>query len=67
MADATANRLRTEEPQNAAARIDRLFQLAYGRSASETDRVDLAQFVEQHGLPALCRVVFNSNEFVYAE
>jgi hypothetical protein len=24
-------------------------------------------FVKEHGLPALCRVVFNSNEFLFAD
>ncbi len=67
MADATAKRLEADAPPSTAARITRLFQLAYGRPASATEQAELAPFVEQYGLPALCRVVFNSNEFVYVE
>ena len=40
-------------------------QLAYGRRASD---VKLRRaVVERHGLAAFCRVVFNSNEFVYVD
>lgn len=67
MADATAKRLEADAPAGTSARIVRLFQLAYGRSASESELKELTAFVEQYGLPALCRVVFNSNEFVYVE
>ncbi len=67
MADATANRLTSDAPTGTAARVDRLFELAYGRSASDSEQQELTAFVDQHGLPALCRVVFNSNEFVYVE
>ena len=67
MADATARRLETDQTTGVAAQIDHLFQLAYGRSASAAERAELSAFVEQYGLSAVCRVVFNSNEFVYAE
>ena len=33
----------------------------------EAEKAPLVEFAEKHGLAALCRVVFNSNEFVYAE
>jgi hypothetical protein len=67
MSDATARRLEADAPAGIPARIKRLFQLAYGRSPSNAEQQELSTFVEQHGLPALCRVVFNSNEFVYVE
>ena len=42
-----------------------MFRLAYGRVA-DADEVRLAsRFANEHGLPALCRVILNSNEFVF--
>ena len=67
MADATSKRLETEEFSSTAARIDRLFLLAYGRQLLDAEKPPLVEFAEKHGLAALCRVVFNSNEFVYLE
>ena len=67
MADATSKRLEAEEPADISTRIDRLFQRAYGRDLMDTERAPLVEFAEKHGLAALCRVVFNSNEFVYME
>ena len=35
---------------------------------ADTDEIEsVLKFVEKHGLPAFCRVVFNSNEFVVVE
>ena len=67
LSDATAKRLEAEKPDGTRSRIDRLFQLAYGRPATAAEQTQLAPFIERHGLPALCRVVFNSNEFVFLE
>ena len=67
MAEATAKRLDMEEPASTADRIDRLFVMAYGRHVLDAEKAPLVEFAEQHGLLALCRIVFNSNEFVYVE
>jgi hypothetical protein len=40
-------------------------QLAYGRDPSESERIPFRSHVTQHGLAALCRVVLNSNEFLF--
>lgn len=40
---------------------------AYGRAVGETELAEAKQFVEEHGLAAFCRVVFNSNEFLYVQ
>jgi hypothetical protein len=45
--------------------IERAFQLCYGRSADATERQEALEFVEALGLPALCRVLLNSNEFLF--
>ncbi|REJ74685.1 MAG: DUF1553 domain-containing protein [Planctomycetota bacterium] len=67
MSDAMAHRVVSDAGEDEAAQIDRIYRLAYGRSASDREIARLSPFVEQHGLPALCRVVLNSNEFLYVE
>jgi hypothetical protein len=41
------------------------FALAFGRAPSAEERSAAASLVSQHGLPALARALFNTNEFVY--
>jgi hypothetical protein len=50
-----------------ADQVDRAFWLAYSRSASDDEQHQAAAFIEAHGLPAFCRVLFNTNEFLYVE
>lgn len=42
-----------------------VFELAYGRAATEAEMKAAVPFVKSHGLPALCRVVLNTNGFLY--
>ncbi|MGK0189783.1 MAG: hypothetical protein ACI9R3_005601 [Verrucomicrobiales bacterium] len=49
------------------AQVERAYQLAYGRSPDPDETTLAAQLVTQHGLAALVRVLFNSNEFVVIE
>ena len=66
-AEASAARVRTEAGADAGAVawIRRAYQLAFGR-APEADELRAAEpVVRDHGLPTLCRVLFNSNEFLF--
>ena len=45
-------------------RVDRAFQLAFGRSPTPEERAAAVKLVEQHGLPMLCRALYNTHEFV---
>ena len=47
-----------------AERVDRAFLLAFGRPATPDERVAAVKLVEQHGLPMLCRALYNTHEFV---
>ena len=47
-----------------AERVDRAFQLAFGRSPTPDERAAAVKLVEQHGLPMLCRALYNTHEFV---
>jgi hypothetical protein len=45
--------------------IDRAFRLAYGRPPEDSEAGDAEEVVREHGLATLCRVLFNSNEFLF--
>ena len=67
MADAMAARVTVNAGDDPAAQAAAACRLAYAREASPDETVQLAAFVDAHGLPALCRVLLNSNEFLYVE
>ena len=46
-------------------RIHRVFTLALNREPDASELAECSAVVEQYGLPTLCRVVFNSNEFLF--
>lgn len=56
-----------ERGKDVVAQVDRAFWLAYSRPASDDEQQQAAAFIEAHGLPAFCRVLFNTNEFLYVE
>ena len=60
-----AARLDKEAPGSSQDRIRRGYQLMYGRAPSETELSRDVKFVAQQSLAAWCRVMLNSNEFVY--
>jgi mono/diheme cytochrome c family protein len=67
MADAFAARVAREAGQSIPDQIRRACLLAYSRDAAP-DEIALAEpFIRDHGLPAFCRVLFNSNEFLYVD
>ena len=45
--------------------VQRAYWLVFSRPAEEEEVRAAVQFVNEHGLPALCRVLFNANEFIY--
>jgi len=67
MAGRCAAQIEQDVGRDPSAQADRLFRIAYGRTPSESEARRISTFIADHGLPALCRVVFNSNEFVYAD
>ncbi len=46
------------------AQVERAFLLAFGRPATPDERAAAVKLVEQHGLPMLCRALYNTHEFV---
>jgi len=64
-AEVFAARVDREAPPKAAAKVERTFALALGRPPSPVERDAALQTVETAGLPTLCRVLLNSNEFLF--
>lgn len=67
MSDRFAERLAHEAGTELPRQIARAYEVAFGRAASDDEIARAAQFASDHGLPALCRVLFNANEFLYVE
>jgi mono/diheme cytochrome c family protein len=60
-----AERLRREAGDDAGAQVRRGFRLAFGREPSAEEQTAAVALVKEHGLPALCRALFNANEFLF--
>jgi hypothetical protein len=67
MAERFAARVEREVGTDAAAQIERTFWHALGREPDGRERAICTTLVREEGLAALCRVVFNSNEFLYVD
>ena len=66
MAQHFAVRLETAA-ESLEARIDEAFRLLTGRTPSAEERRQTLAYAEVHGLPALCRLLFNLSEFVFVD
>ena len=42
-------------------------RLIYLREPSDAEQTALVSFCQRHGLAAMCRVLFNSNEFIFVD
>jgi hypothetical protein len=47
--------------------VARAYQWSFGRNPKPDERTQAHRFVKEQGLPALCRAIFNSNEFLYVD
>lgn len=63
-AAALAERIRSESSE-VDGQVARAFALAFGREPSDAEQAACRETVDQHGLVPLCRVLFNSNEFLF--
>lgn len=64
-ADLFAERVRKEAENSPTGQVTRAFRLVYGRLPDAAEAESATNLVEQHGLTALCRALYNSNEFLY--
>ncbi len=66
-AEVFAARVRSEVGFEALRQAERAFLLALGRAPTEKETQASVDLIRRHGLTALCRALFNTNEFVYAD
>ncbi|MGZ8940711.1 MAG: DUF1553 domain-containing protein, partial [Limisphaerales bacterium] len=66
MSKSFAERL-SREANSPEAQIERAYQLALARSPSAEEQRELAAFAREYGLANACRLIFNLNEFVFAD
>jgi hypothetical protein len=67
MCDRFAERLRAEAGDESSSQVERAYRLALARPPRPDEVAEARTFVAKHGLPAFCRVLFNSNEFLYID
>ncbi len=54
------------ESQEAPASV-RAFELVTGRQPTDSERNQLDSYAQRYGLPNLCRILFNTSEFVFLD
>jgi hypothetical protein len=64
-ADLFAARLKKEAGDNSSAQIIRAFLLAYSRRPDMIESTASHDLIDKYGLPAFCRAILNSNEFLF--
>jgi mono/diheme cytochrome c family protein len=64
-ADAFASRVKGEVGDEASDQVKRVWQLTLNRDPSTDELAEAAALVAEHDLSTLCRVVYNSNEFLF--
>ena len=62
-----AGRVRTDAGVETAAQVTRAFALAFSRQPDPAELSAASALVKEHGLPQLCRMLLNANEFVYVD
>ncbi|WP_437231031.1 PSD1 and planctomycete cytochrome C domain-containing protein [Planctomicrobium sp. SH661] len=63
--NALAERVRQEAGGDAEQQIIRIWQLILGRNPTEEELADARVIASEHGMAMNCRVLFNSNEFLF--
>ena len=64
-AGAFAERVKAEAGGNPAEQVQRAWMLALNRAPAAEEAEDAVREVQSHGLAVVCRVLLNSNEFVF--
>lgn len=62
-----AVRVAKEAGPSRPAQVERAFRLAFGHAPSAAQTTRLAAFTQERGLPNLCRLILNLNEFVFVD
>jgi Protein of unknown function (DUF1553)/Protein of unknown function (DUF1549)/Planctomycete cytochrome C len=67
LSDVMAARLASEAGSDSGRQVERAYRLAFGRRPEPPERAQAVRVVEQFGLAALARAIFNCNEFLYLD
>ena len=67
LAEHWARRLKREAGAEPAAQVRRAFLLLLARDPDQPELQQAVRLVEQYGLRAFCRAMFNSNEMIYLD
>lgn len=67
LADRFAQRLQTDAGADPERQIARAYALVFNRKPDPEESTAAVAFVQRNGLPALCRVLFNTSEFLYVD
>ncbi len=62
-----ARRLEAEAGDDAAAQVRRGYALALSRAPDEAELSAAVALIRDRGLAQFCRMLFNTNEFVYVD
>ncbi len=55
----------TKEAGTPEGRVERAFELILGRPCTRAERSEFVEHARRHGLASSCRLLFNSNEFMF--
>ncbi len=66
-AELFARRVESEAGSAGAAQLDHAFGLAFQRQPTAVEREACMRVLKEHGLAAVCRAIFNTNEFLFME
>jgi hypothetical protein len=58
-------RLQRDAGSDRRSQIQRAWQLAFNRNATDPELAEATAFADASGFPALCRALLNSNEFLF--
>ena len=67
MADQFADRLKNEAGATVNNEVMLAYRLLYGRDPSAEEVTFSKSFVERRGLPAFCRAMWSSSEFLFVD
>ncbi|KAA5538980.1 DUF1553 domain-containing protein [Roseiconus nitratireducens] len=62
-----ADRLRKQAGDDLSEQIDVAFSLAFSRQPTVDERERLVQLASDHGLQQVCRILFNTSEFLFLQ
>ena len=62
-----AKRISKEVGENPSKQIERAYAWTFGRSPQKEETEETLAYLNEHGLPALCRVLLNANEFLFMQ